>query len=81
MRRTRGGVATRQSQEEKIRVSAGAEADVRFVIVHRPGSAWKRGVDFREQPAVRDHVDHYRAMREKGLLQMGGHFSPPTPGE
>jgi uncharacterized protein YciI len=59
---------------------AAAEADVRFVILHRPGPAWKRGVEFREQPGVRDHVEHYRAVHAKGLLQMGGPYLTPDSG-
>jgi uncharacterized protein YciI len=73
-------LATQESQEENIQMSAAAEADVRFVILHRPGSAWERGVDFREQPGVRDHVEHYRQIHEKGLLQMGGPFLTPDSG-
>jgi uncharacterized protein YciI len=59
---------------------AAAGADVRFVILHRPGSTWKRGVGFREQPGVRDHVEHYREFHDGGLLQMGGPFLTPDSG-
>lgn len=44
------------------------------VVIHKPGPAWKSGVGFREQPGVADHIAHFRALRDKGLLQEGGPF-------
>lgn len=47
---------------------------VHHVVIHRPGPAWLPGTDFREQPGVLDHVLHYRAAHERGLLVLGGPF-------
>lgn len=44
------------------------------VVLHSPGPAWKTGVDFREQPGVRDHVQHYAKLHEQGKLLYGGPF-------
>jgi hypothetical protein len=46
--------------------------DVRYVVMHRPGPAWQAGVDFREQPGVEAHRDHYAAMYARRQLEMGG---------
>lgn len=48
--------------------------DVRFVVFHRPGPAWRTGVDFREQTGVMDHVRHYRTLFDDGRLEMGGPY-------
>jgi len=50
------------------------EPQVRFVVIHTPGPSWKKGVDFREQDGVREHVEHYRKLKEEGRLAMGGPF-------
>lgn len=52
----------------------------RFVVFHRPGSAWQAGVDFREQPGVMDHVGHYAGLHQQGKLAMGGPFLTETGG-
>lgn len=48
--------------------------DVRFVIVHKPGPAWKPGIPVFEQAGLQQHVDHYRAALEAGRLALGGPF-------
>jgi hypothetical protein len=48
--------------------------DIRWVVLHRPGPAWRPGVDFREQPGVVDHVLHYRKLHDQGKLALGGPF-------
>ena len=53
---------------------------IRQVVIHSPGPAWVRGVDFREQDGVQDHVDHYRRLFEKGKLDLGGPFLNPDLG-
>lgn len=53
---------------------------VRHVVFHRPGPAWLTGVDFREQPGVMDHVLHYEAVQDRGLLALGGPFLGPDAG-
>ena len=53
---------------------------VRFVVVHSPGTAWKTGVDFREQPGVLEHVQHYAAWHREGKLALGGPFLVPDGG-
>ena len=44
------------------------------VVLHSPGPAWKTGVDFREQPGVMGHVQHYAKLHERGKLLYGGPF-------
>lgn len=46
----------------------------RYVVFHSPGPQWQPGVDFRQQPGVLDHVQHYAAFHEQGKLEMGGPF-------
>lgn len=48
--------------------------DVRYVIFHKPGQRWQPELDFREQPGVIEHVNHYRTLLEEGKLVMGGPF-------
>jgi uncharacterized protein YciI len=50
------------------------ETIVYAVVLHRPGRAWRPGVDFREQPGVDEHVAHYAAYLEAGNLEFGGPF-------
>jgi len=47
---------------------------IRHVVFHRPGPRWKTGVDFREQPGVGEHVQHYSKLHEQGKLELGGPF-------
>lgn len=47
---------------------------VRYVVFHKPGSKWQRGVDFREQAGVGEHVQHYLKFHEQGKLELGGPF-------
>ena len=44
------------------------------VVMHSPGPNWQKGVDFREQPGVMDHVQHYAKLHEQGRLLHGGPF-------
>ena len=48
--------------------------DVRHVVVHSPGPAWKAGVPFFEQDGVQGHAAHWRRWLEAGKLAMGGPF-------
>jgi uncharacterized protein YciI len=48
--------------------------DIRFVVVHKPGPAWKPGVPVFEQPGLQQHVDHYRHALDAGKLALGGPF-------
>jgi len=41
-------------------------------VVPAPGG--QRGLDFREQTGVRDHVQHYLKSLEQGKLEFGGPF-------
>ena len=52
----------------------------RYIVFHTPGPAWQQGVDFREQPGVRDHVAHYRKLYELGKLELGGPSLTPDSG-
>ena len=47
---------------------------VRFIVIHKPGPAWKSGIDFREQEGVGQHVQHYMKLHEQGKLELGGPF-------
>jgi uncharacterized protein YciI len=47
---------------------------IRYVVFHSPGPKWESGVDFREQPGVREHVQHYSRLHEQGKLELGGPF-------
>jgi uncharacterized protein len=44
------------------------------VVFHSPGPKWQMGIDFREQPNVMDHVQHYAKLHEQGKLLHGGPF-------
>jgi uncharacterized protein YciI len=44
------------------------------VLCHSPGASWKKGVPFREQPGVQDHVKYMAGFLEKGTLVVGGPF-------
>ena len=47
---------------------------IRYVVIHKPGSKWQPGVDFREQEGVGEHVQHYLKFHQQGKLQLGGPF-------
>lgn len=53
---------------------------IRHVVFHTPGPAWQTGVDFRQQPGVREHVQHYAKFYEAGKLEIGGPFLIPDTG-
>ena len=53
---------------------------VRHVVIHKPGPRWQYGVDFREQPGVSEHVQHYLKLHEQGKLELGGPFLLPDLG-
>ena len=53
---------------------------IRYVVFHTPGPNRKRGVDFREQEGVGEHVHHYLKWHEQGKLEMGGPFLVPDAG-
>ncbi len=52
----------------------------RYAVFHRPGPAWQTGIDFRDQPGVREHVQHYASLHAQGKLQLGGPFLLPDAG-
>ncbi|MCB9069698.1 MAG: hypothetical protein H6629_18090 [Calditrichae bacterium] len=47
---------------------------LKHVVFHSPGPQWKTGVDFREQPGVMEHVQHYAKLHGDNKLFMGGPF-------
>jgi uncharacterized protein YciI len=53
---------------------------VRYVVLHRPGPNWQYGIDFREQPGVGEHVQHYLKLHQQGKLELGGPFLVPDLG-
>lgn len=50
------------------------------VVIHSPGPNWKLGIDFREQPGVKDHVQHYAELHQQGKLFLGGPFTETDSG-
>lgn len=54
--------------------------DLKNVVFHSPGANWKHGVDFREQPGVMEHVQHYAQLLEQGKLFLGGPFTEADSG-
>lgn len=56
------------------------EKPIRYVVRHLPGPAWQRGVDFREQPGVQEHVEHFARWHAEGKLELGGPFLVPDSG-
>ena len=53
---------------------------VRYVVVHTPGPAWQMGIDFRQQPGIGQHVEHYLELHKQGKLELGGPFLIPDSG-
>ena len=53
---------------------------IHYVVFHSPGENWVQDLDFREQPGVIEHVNHYRGLLEQGKLLMGGPFLMPNSG-
>jgi uncharacterized protein YciI len=47
---------------------------IRYAVIHKPGPAWQKDVDFTEQAGVHDHVIHYRKLQAAGKLDLGGPF-------
>ena len=52
----------------------------RDVVLHSPGPAWKRGVNFREQPGVQAHVAYFHQLFDENKLRLGGPFLLPDSG-
>ncbi len=48
--------------------------DIRYVVIHSPGPAWKTGRPIFEQAGVGEHIDHFRQLLDDGRLEMGGPF-------
>lgn len=53
---------------------------IRYVILHKPGPRWQYGIDYREQPGVGEHVQHYLKFHKQGKLELGGPFLTPDVG-
>ena len=53
---------------------------IRYVVLHKPGPKWQYGIDYREQPGVNEHVQHYLKFHEQGKLELGGPFLVPDVG-
>ena len=51
-----------------------------YVVLHRPGRAWKEGVPVLEQPGLQAHVDHFRVPAHQALLFAMGPFLGSTAG-
>lgn len=48
--------------------------DIRYLVIHAPGPAWKPGVPIFEQGGVQAHIEHYRQWLGEGKLALGGPF-------
>jgi uncharacterized protein YciI len=48
--------------------------DIRFVVIHRPGPAWKANVPLFEQEGLAQHIEHFRKLLGDGKLTIGGPF-------
>ena len=46
----------------------------RYVLEHRPGTAWVEGVPYTEQPGIMDHLSFMHSLAERGILLAGGPF-------
>ena len=53
---------------------------IRYVVLHKPGPKWQYDIDYREQPGVGEHVQHYLKLHEQGKLELGGPFLVPDLG-
>jgi len=49
---------------------------LRQVVLHSPGPNWHEGANFQEQPEdiVKEHVQHYAKLYERGKLLLGGPY-------
>jgi uncharacterized protein YciI len=54
--------------------------ELKHIVFHSPGPNWHHGVDFREQPGVIEHVQHYAQMLDQGKLFLGGPFTDADSG-
>ena len=77
-RRARPDSMPAQSEDQAETVAERPRVDIRYVIVLKPGSKWKQGVDFREQDGVDKHAAHFRTLLEAGKLELGGSFLDGT---
>ncbi len=62
------GLSSRESPR------AATMKDIRYVVIHSPGPAWKQGTPIFEQPGLQGHIDHYRKLHADGKLALGGPF-------
>jgi len=58
----------------------GTARPIRYVVLHKPGPTWQHGIDYREQPGVGEHVQHYLKFHQQGKLELGGPFLVPDLG-
>ena len=65
-------VAPAQRQDEDK--AARPMREIRFVVIHSPGPAWKPDVPLFEQQGVHEHVAHFRTLLDSGKLMLGGPF-------
>jgi uncharacterized protein YndB with AHSA1/START domain len=75
-----GSATTSRAVEQPATTALGGAQDVRYVVMFRPGPKWWKNTSFREQPGISEHVQHYRALRDKGWLDMGGPYLAPAEG-
>ena len=54
--------------------------DIRYIVLHGTGPAWKAGLPLFEQDGVGEHVAHYRQLLAEGKLDMGGPHLDATAG-
>jgi uncharacterized protein YciI len=66
--------------ENERKMNSSERPTIQYVVFHKPGPKWQKGVDFRQQPGVEDHVAHYMKLYNDGRLAMGGPFLDNTGG-
>jgi uncharacterized protein YciI len=55
-------------------------AQLLFVLLHRPGPTWDANLPYPQQPGVEDHVAYMKTCFEQGRILMGGPFADDSGG-
>jgi uncharacterized protein YciI len=51
------------------------DGPVRLIVIHKPGPMWEdQSHSYVDPAALQAHIDHYRQMRARGKVVMGGPF-------
>lgn len=52
----------------------GAQAPIRYVVLHLPGTAWRWELSPLEQPGLADHLRYMHAAFAAGIIELSGPF-------